>query len=77
MCSNDTEQFASNEISFAVKQLLMKYLPNEELAKITCDKKRVSPTVNKGLIKENKRRPEFSFATLEYLKKYNLIENGK
>lgn len=56
----------------------MKYLPGEQLAKVanTYDNKVAIPSNNQGP-KLIKQRPEFSFATLEYMKKYNLISAGK
>lgn len=75
--STNLQEFNANEISFAVKQLLMKYLPNEELAKIINNTKQVPLRNNDCLIKGNKRRPELSFATMQYMRKYNLIECGE
>lgn len=64
--------YSPTEISFAVKQLLMKYLPSAHLAKIKNCKDVKSQ--ERGLVKA---RPEFSFATVQYMKKYNLIASSK
>lgn len=72
---NGQQQFSPNEISFAVKQLLMKYLPSEELVKINDNTKHTSRK-NDCLIKGSKRLTELSAATLQYMKKYNLLEKG-
>ncbi|KAF2904792.1 hypothetical protein ILUMI_01357 [Ignelater luminosus] len=69
--------YSPNDVSFAVKQLLMKYLPNEQLAKLAHmqTQKTASPQLAEqaGLIK---RRPEFSFATVQYMQKYNLLSDN-
>ncbi|KAF5270433.1 hypothetical protein FQR65_LT05621 [Abscondita terminalis] len=62
-----------NEISFAVQQLLMKYLPNEHLAKITTNHNNFQKPKQTGRIK---RRPEFSMATVQYMQKYNLLNDN-
>ena len=74
-CRKDTlKEYTPTEINSAVKQLLMKYLPNEQLAKITCTRAQgISLKKRKDLVK---KRPEFSFATLKYLQKYNLLRTG-
>lgn len=57
------------DISCAVQQLLMKYLPEDKLAKAINKPKqplaKFTPPTN----------TEFSFATLQYMQKYNLIGN--
>ncbi|KAK4883617.1 hypothetical protein RN001_006936 [Aquatica leii] len=63
----------SNEISFAVQQLLMKYLPNEYLAKVRGDQNNFHKPKQMGRIK---RRPEFSMATVQYMQKYNLLNDN-
>lgn len=82
-CSSDDtgdQSYNQEDISYTVKQLLMKYLPDEYLAKIS---KRANAHQNPAMLtpKEKvgaiKNRPEFSFATVQYMKKYNLISNGK
>lgn len=71
--SSDTGNTCSpSEISFAVKQLLMKYLPNDQLAKMACIQKSATANNNKFI----RKRPEFSFATLQYMEKYNLLAPG-
>lgn len=65
------------EISFAVKQLLMKYLPDDQLAKVAQRQPPAPLFVNKhpAMVAG---RPEFSFASVQYMKKYNLLpSNGK
>ncbi|XP_066251175.1 uncharacterized protein [Euwallacea similis] len=59
--------YSQDDISFAVKQLLLKYLPAEHLAKL--NQQQLSKNQQVGI----KNRPEFSFATVQYMKKYNLI----
>ncbi|KAI4458488.1 polyserase-related [Holotrichia oblita] len=76
-CPNQTSngsEYTPTEISFAVKQLLMKYLPDEQLAKLT-QPTSDQPKKNLNCNRENliRQRPEFSFATLQYMKKYNLL----
>lgn len=77
--SDDTEgkSYDHEDISFAVKQLLMKYLPADHLAKLAAKEKQDggTPLTPKEKIGVIKNRPEFSFATVQYMKKYNLIEN--
>lgn len=69
---NDTTgDISANEVSFAVKQLLMKYLPARHLAKFASDEQKSS---SNGLIQA---RPDFSFATVQYMKKYNLLQGGQ
>ncbi|XP_022900629.2 uncharacterized protein [Onthophagus taurus] len=63
-----SDDFSESDVSFAVKQLLMKYLPDEQLAKLSNNKKQADLAEN-----TIKRRPEFSFATIQYMKKYNLL----
>lgn len=55
----------------------MKYLPDEQLAKLTQPASN-PPKKNVDCNRENliRRRPEFSFATLQYMKKYNLLTSG-
>ncbi|XP_019869698.2 uncharacterized protein LOC109598265 isoform X2 [Aethina tumida] len=74
--SSQSEECNDTEISFAVKQLLMKYLPDEHLAKVTY-KQTGSGPVNGGATGPAllSNRPEFSIATVQYLQKYNLIGN--
>lgn len=72
--NNDNKDYSPTEISYGVKQLLMKYLPDEHLAKISNKQKQRK-------ISENQRdmqnilesKPEFSIASLQYMKKYNLL----
>lgn len=76
-----TKNYTPTEISFAVKQLLMKYLPPEHLAKAVTTKKgsdgsSASSESSEEMMDLVKKRPEFSFATLQYMKKYNLIKTG-
>lgn len=72
--------YTQDDVSFAVKQLLMKYLPSDHLAKLASKKEHnkdaldLTPKQNIGAIKS---RPEFSFATVQYMKKYNLIANSQ
>ncbi|XP_066141941.1 SCL-interrupting locus protein homolog [Euwallacea fornicatus] len=61
--------YSQDDVSIAVKQLLLKYLPAEHLAKL--DQQQSSKNQQAGI----KNRPEFSFATVQYMKKYNLIRN--
>ncbi|KAJ3641724.1 hypothetical protein Zmor_028206 [Zophobas morio] len=66
----DVENCTESEVSYAVQQLLMKYLPSEKLPNVS----------NKPKLPTLKLKPsnkEMSFATLQYLKKYNLIDNTK
>lgn len=75
--TEDTKNYTSTEISFAVKQLLMKYLPPEHLAKVVCTKNSSSSSGSSEEMADLvKKRPEFSFATLQYMKKYNLMRSG-
>lgn len=67
--SNAENSFDSNEISFVVKQLLLKYLPSEHLMKMTASK----PNIEHKLSKKLSKNPKFSFATVQYMKKYNLL----
>ncbi|XP_018328117.1 uncharacterized protein LOC108738981 isoform X2 [Agrilus planipennis] len=63
--SNSSNSSCSpTEISFAVKQLLMKYMPDEQLAKVATENSQE---------KFGNRRSDFSFATLQYMQKYNLL----
>lgn len=72
-----TKNYTPTEISFAVKQLLMKYLPSEHLAKaVRTNKDSGSSASSEEMVDLVKKRPEFSFATLQYMKKYNLIKTG-
>lgn len=71
--------YTQDDVSFAVKQLLMKYLPSDHLAKLASKKENkdeldLIPKQNIGAIKS---RPEFSFASVQYMKKYNLIANSQ
>ncbi|KAL3278682.1 hypothetical protein HHI36_016219 [Cryptolaemus montrouzieri] len=71
-CSSDDS--TSEQISFAVRQLLMKYLPDDQLAKFTPENnKNTAKRRNEDKIVLNSRAPEFSFATVQFMKKYNLI----
>lgn len=75
--TEDAKNYTSTEISFAVKQLLMKYLPPEHLAKVVCTKNSsASSGSSEEMVDLVKKRPEFSFATLQYMKKYNLMRSG-
>ncbi|KAK5649901.1 hypothetical protein RI129_000930 [Pyrocoelia pectoralis] len=67
---NDHSMYNQNDVSFAVKQLLMKYLPNEQLSKVTHNQKNYQNVKQPGNIQ---RRPEFSIATVQYMQKYNLL----
>ncbi|KAL1491485.1 hypothetical protein ABEB36_012076 [Hypothenemus hampei] len=72
----DGKSFDQGDVSFAVKQLLMKYLPMDYLTKVALKETRQEPDIL--LPKEKiKSRPEFSFATLQYMKKYNLMANNQ
>ncbi|XP_018574158.1 uncharacterized protein LOC108913155 [Anoplophora glabripennis] len=75
--STEGKEYTPTEISFAVKQLLLKYLPDEHLAKITYKQAQSVPfnKTTKPIFIPNK--PEFSFASVEYMRKYNLISNNK
>lgn len=55
----------------------MKYLPDDQLAKITENTNQPKPIIESNGNNLIKRRPEFSFATIEYMKKYNLLTSGK
>ncbi|XP_031335097.1 uncharacterized protein LOC116164973 isoform X2 [Photinus pyralis] len=59
-----------NDVSFAVKQLLMKYLPNDQLTRVAHNKQGYQNVKQSANIK---RRPEFSIATVQYMQKYNLL----
>ncbi|RZB41651.1 uncharacterized protein BDFB_006259 [Asbolus verrucosus] len=74
----ESKNFDSSEVSFAVKQLLMKYLPDDKLTK-ALNKQKEQPTAHVKEKKKFKKPPgsEFSFATLQYLKKYNIIDNSR
>ncbi|XP_076260538.1 uncharacterized protein LOC143196599 [Rhynchophorus ferrugineus] len=82
-CSLDEiggKSYDQEDISFTVKQLLMKYLPDDQLAKIgkiepKCGN--LATLTPKEKIGTIKNRPEFSFATVQYMKKYNLIANAQ
>lgn len=67
-------QFSPTEISFAVKQLLLKYLPSEHLAKVTTQQHK--PKEPKD-VEQTDKRNKYSFATVQYLKKYNLLASEK
>ncbi|KAJ8976944.1 hypothetical protein NQ317_010140 [Molorchus minor] len=73
---NESRDYSPTEVSFAVKQILMKYLPDDQLAKIQCKQ-------GPGMADKAKnpevfaQRPEFSFASVEYMRKYNLIPNNE
>ncbi|KAG5871332.1 hypothetical protein JTB14_034355 [Gonioctena quinquepunctata] len=71
---NGEKNCGSTDISLAVKQLLMKYLPDDQLAKISCKREQAAKVDNKepGIMTA---RPEFSLASVQYMKKYNLIES--
>lgn len=77
--SNASDDDSSEQINKAVKQLLMKYLPDDQLSKLSkesdeaANKKR-----NTDKIVLNSRGPQFSFATVQFMKKYDLIaSDGK
>ncbi|KRT80478.1 hypothetical protein AMK59_7005 [Oryctes borbonicus] len=79
-CLNDdvpnNSVYSPTEISFAVKQLLMKYLPNDQLMKLTqldLNQTKTTPFECRKEDSFTRRRPEFSFATIQYMKKYNLL----
>ncbi|KAH1012431.1 uncharacterized protein LOC109539241 [Dendroctonus ponderosae] len=67
--------YNEDDVSFMVKQLLMKYLPADHLAKLAAKGPQYTQkdVPNVGVIKT---RPDFSFATLQYMKKYNLISTS-
>lgn len=71
----DSVSYNEDDVSFMVKQLLMKYLPADHLAKLApTEPQNTGKNVpNVGPIKT---RPDFSFATLQYMKKYNLLANS-
>ncbi|XP_050303669.1 uncharacterized protein LOC126741314 [Anthonomus grandis grandis] len=73
------QSYDQEDISFAVKQLLMKYLPAEHLVRASSNPSMTPERVltPKSKTGEIKTRPEFSFATVQYMKKYNLITNSK
>ncbi|GJQ88336.1 hypothetical protein Trydic_g3811 [Trypoxylus dichotomus] len=78
-CLNGDEStnsvYSPSEISFAVRQLLMKYLPNDQLlrlARTDMNRSKKSSDCNRTNFVA-RRRPEFSFATIQYMKKYNLL----
>ncbi|KAJ8947038.1 hypothetical protein NQ318_019930 [Aromia moschata] len=73
---NDSREYSPTEVSFAVKQILMKYLPDDHLTKITWKKTQSAP-INANVAKPGiiPSRPEFSFASVQYMKKYNLLPN--
>lgn len=74
---DNQKNYTSSEISFAVKQLLMKHLPPEQLAKVACVKTGSSSSGNsEEMVDLVKKKPEFSFDTLQYMKKYNLIRTS-
>lgn len=54
----------------------MKYLPDDHLAKVTYKQDNLTENVKKdnGFVK---RHPQFSFATLQYMKKYNLLPDDR
>lgn len=56
----------------------MKYLPPEHLAKLACTRNSDSSSSGNSeeMVDLVKKRPEFSFATLQYMRKYNLIRSG-
>lgn len=74
--TSDTGEYTPTEISFAVKQLLMKYLPNDHLAKVARNKNNPQEKDLQEKVGLIKKRPEFSFASLQYMKKYNLLASG-
>lgn len=57
----------------------MKYLPDDQLAKVTYPVTENVKSSDRFLPASNliTKRPEFSFATLEYMKKYNLLANSE
>lgn len=70
---NDRE-YSPTEISYGVKQLLMKYLPDEHLAKVTNKPKQPKIDDHHREIQDGMGvRPGFSFASIQYMKKYNLL----
>lgn len=71
---NESREYSPTEISYGVKQLLMKYLPDEHLAKLSNNPKEpITQGNSKEMPNLRKAKPEFSFASLEYMKKYNLL----
>lgn len=65
-----------DDLHYIIKQLLMKYLPNEFLNKaLEKNNKQIKLHSDKKQIPDS-RSPQFSFATVEFMKKYNLISNG-
>lgn len=68
---NDCKEYSPTEISYGVKQLLMKYLPDEHLAKISAKSKTDRHKRDMHGTMDAKR--DMSFASLQYMKKYNLL----
>lgn len=65
----ETDSYDKEDVSFAVQQLLMKYLPDDKLTQALMKKRDKPPNP----VVRNKKSTELSFETLQYLKKYNII----
>lgn len=74
---NGSKEFSPTEISYGVKQLLMKYLPDEHLAKVAVKPNQPESKGNgKDMHCLMERKHDFSFASLQYMKKYNLLQSS-
>ncbi|KAK9872571.1 hypothetical protein WA026_018704 [Henosepilachna vigintioctopunctata] len=74
-CSASVNE-SPEQISFAVKQLLMKYLPDDQLSRLALQNNKNFPKKrSEDKIILNSRAPEFSFNTVQFMKKYDLIAN--
>lgn len=77
---NDNREYSPTEISHGVKQLLMKYLPDEHLARISAKPKHQKcmdrDQKNEDIYDRKEAKPDFSIASLQYMKKYNLLPSG-
>ncbi|XP_045461381.1 MATH and LRR domain-containing protein PFE0570w-like [Harmonia axyridis] len=74
-CLRSKDDDTSDQINAAVKQLLMKYLPDDQLSKLTrgenIEARNRKRSTDKIVL--NSRGPQFSFATVQFMKKYDLI----
>lgn len=77
---NDSREYSPTEISHGVKQLLMKYLPDEHLARVSVKPKQQKYTDrdqrNGDIYGKREEKHNFSFASLQYMKKYNLLPSS-
>lgn len=69
----DCKEYSPTEISYGVKQLLMKYLPDEHLAKISAKSKSKTDRHKRDMHGIMEAKHDMSFASLQYMKKYNLL----